>query len=53
LLNLNKLQNISGGLRSCGIGGLIGFSLATIYSLISTRIKVIDDLRKTIIHLKY
>lgn len=32
--------NFSGGLRNCGIGGLIGFSLATVFSLVTSKNKI-------------
>ncbi|XP_015368797.1 PREDICTED: mitochondrial import inner membrane translocase subunit Tim23-like [Diuraphis noxia] len=46
------LYRSTSGLRSCGIGGLLGFSLTAIYSLISSRIKMFEDIRETIIHFK-
>lgn len=42
-------NNVSGGLRRCGIGGLIGFSLATAFSLITSRDKI-KDMGKNVFH---
>lgn len=42
-------KNVSGGLRRCGIGGLIGFSLATAFSLITSRDKI-KDMGKNVFH---
>lgn len=47
-MNYNK-HYVSGGLRRCGIGGLIGFSLATALSLITSRDRI-KEIGKTIIH---
>lgn len=52
IIKLKQTANLSGGLRSCGIAGLIGFSLTTIYSFISSRIKKFEDIRENIIHFK-
>jgi len=52
IIKLKQTENISGGLRRCGIAGLLGFSLTTIYSLISSRIKKFEDKRETIKHFK-
>eukprot|EP00102_Acyrthosiphon_pisum_P019988 XP_016657198.1 PREDICTED: mitochondrial import inner membrane translocase subunit Tim23-like [Acyrthosiphon pisum] len=46
------LYRSTSGLRSCGIGGLLGFSFTTIYSFISSRTKIIEDIRETIIDFK-
>jgi len=51
VINKCKLlfKNVSGGLRRCGIGGLIGFSLATAFSLIASRDKI-KDMGKNVYH---
>jgi hypothetical protein len=41
--------NFSGGLRRCGIGGLIGFSLATAFSLITSRDKI-KEMGRNVFH---
>jgi hypothetical protein len=45
----NKNFIVSGGLRRCGIGGLIGFSLATAFSLVTSRDKI-KEIGKSILH---
>lgn len=43
------INSISGGLRRCGIGGLIGFSLATAFSLITSRDKI-KEISQNLLH---
>ncbi|XP_025191307.1 mitochondrial import inner membrane translocase subunit Tim23-like [Melanaphis sacchari] len=44
------LYKSTSGLRNCGIGGLIGFSLTMMYSLISSRVTIIENIKKFVIH---
>ncbi|XP_060848261.1 mitochondrial import inner membrane translocase subunit Tim23-like [Rhopalosiphum padi] len=46
------LYKSTSGLRNCGIGGLIGFGITTMYSLISSRVTIIENIKKTVIHSK-